>query len=111
MGLILDLGDTYELVVWSGAEDFVIIVCGSIPALKLFWNHHIKRQRTLAGTRFSGYQSQKERGPISSPRYKLQTSSVLSQNRPLVSTTCENKRPNILVTSDIEILSRGSSMM
>ena len=105
----MNLGATYELVVWSGAEDFVIIVCGSIPALKPFWDHYVKRQRTLAGSRSaSGYQSQEDTsGPISCSRYRIQPSATLSQNFPLVSRTCDTDR--ILVTSDIEIQSRNNS--
>lgn len=43
--------DTYDLVVWSGAEDFVIIFCGSIPPLKPFWDHYVTNQRTLTPSR------------------------------------------------------------
>ncbi|KAL9045812.1 MAG: hypothetical protein Q9214_001212, partial [Letrouitia sp. 1 TL-2023] len=28
----------YDMVVWSGAEDFVIILCGSAPTLKPLWD-------------------------------------------------------------------------
>ncbi|RAL68231.1 hypothetical protein DID88_008934 [Monilinia fructigena] len=32
---------TYDLLVWSGSELFVIIVCGSIPPLKPYWDRYV----------------------------------------------------------------------
>ncbi|KAF7902746.1 hypothetical protein EAF00_002649 [Botryotinia globosa] len=32
---------TYDLLVWSGSELFVIIVCGSIPPLKPYWDRFV----------------------------------------------------------------------
>ncbi len=37
-------GATYDLIVWSGAELFVILVCGSIPPLKTLWDRFIAKQ-------------------------------------------------------------------
>ena len=44
---ISSLGETYNLAVWSGAEIFVTIVCGSMPPLKPLWDHYVTKQRTL----------------------------------------------------------------
>lgn len=38
-------GETYNLVVWSGAENFVVIVCGSVPPLKPFYDKYISDNR------------------------------------------------------------------
>nr|ANM86611.1 hypothetical protein [Cladonia uncialis subsp. uncialis]AUW30807.1 hypothetical protein [Cladonia uncialis subsp. uncialis] len=35
----------YPLTVWNGSEVFVIILCGSMPALKVLWDHHVKKTR------------------------------------------------------------------
>lgn len=40
--------ETYNLVVWSGAETFVIIVCGSVPPLKTLWSKYVSKS-TLIG--------------------------------------------------------------
>lgn len=40
------LGSTYDLDVWSGAELFVIIVCGSIPPLKILWDRYVRKIRS-----------------------------------------------------------------
>ncbi|KAI9644383.1 hypothetical protein NHQ30_007740 [Ciborinia camelliae] len=32
--------DTYNLVMWSGAENFVVLVCGSVPALKTLYDRY-----------------------------------------------------------------------
>ena len=39
-------GETYNLTVWSGAEDFIIIVCGSIPTLKPLWDRYIVENKS-----------------------------------------------------------------
>lgn len=39
------VGETYNLVVWSGAEIFVIIVCGSIPPLKALWDRYVSKSK------------------------------------------------------------------
>lgn len=38
--------ETYNLVVWNGAEDFVIIVCGSVPVLKPLWKRYIIKTKS-----------------------------------------------------------------
>ncbi|ERF71197.1 hypothetical protein EPUS_06026 [Endocarpon pusillum Z07020] len=40
--------ETYNLVVWSGAETFVIIICGSVPPLKTLWSKYVSKS-TLIG--------------------------------------------------------------
>lgn len=47
----MHLGKTYDLLVWSGSELFVIIVCGSIPPLKPYWD------RFLSGKKPNSYGS------------------------------------------------------
>lgn len=39
-------GETYNLVVWNGAEDFVIIVCGSVPVLKPLSKRYIIKTKS-----------------------------------------------------------------
>lgn len=34
-------GKSYNLDVWSGSELFVIIICGSVPPLKVLWDRYI----------------------------------------------------------------------
>ncbi|KAF7956539.1 hypothetical protein EAE96_003875 [Botrytis aclada] len=54
-----DLADltwgTYDLDMWSASELFVIIVCGSIPTLKILWDRWSGKP-SLKSTRGSGYQ-------------------------------------------------------
>ncbi|ESZ98102.1 hypothetical protein SBOR_1481 [Sclerotinia borealis F-4128] len=39
---------TYDLLVWSGSELFVIIVCGSIPPLKPYWDRWVSGKTPTA---------------------------------------------------------------
>lgn len=48
-------GVTYNLVVWSGAEDFIIIVCGSVPTLKPLWDRYITKTKQNRFSRVMAY--------------------------------------------------------
>lgn len=50
-------GVTYNLVVWSGAEDFVIIVCGSVPTLKPLWDRYVSKTKSRHFSRMSTYRA------------------------------------------------------
>ncbi len=38
-------GVNYPLTVWNGSEVFIIIICGSMPALKVLWDRYVKKTR------------------------------------------------------------------
>lgn len=42
--------ETYPLFVWSSAELFVLIVCGSIPSLKPLWDRYIIRKTYISSS-------------------------------------------------------------
>ena len=44
----LGLGDEYGLTAWSVGETFVIMVCGSVPALKPLWDRVFARKQSSA---------------------------------------------------------------
>jgi hypothetical protein len=46
----LHLGETYNLFVWSGAELFVIIVCGSVPPIKPLYDRAFGKKRRAGYT-------------------------------------------------------------
>ncbi|KAF7929960.1 uncharacterized protein EAE97_009557 [Botrytis byssoidea] len=46
---------TYDLFVWSGAEAFILIVCGSIPPLKILWDRYISKKTGQTKTSSSSY--------------------------------------------------------
>ncbi|KAF7912152.1 uncharacterized protein EAF01_001173 [Botrytis porri] len=46
---------TYYLFVWSGAEAFILIVCGSIPPLKFLWDRYISKKIGQTKTSSSSY--------------------------------------------------------
>ena len=45
--------NTYDLLVWSGSELFVLICCGSIPTLKPLWDRYIS-QKNYSASKASG---------------------------------------------------------
>jgi hypothetical protein len=45
--------ETYNLFVWSGAELFVIIVCGSIPPIKPLYDMVFRKNHTRTGYGYS----------------------------------------------------------
>lgn len=51
----IDIGATYDLFVWSGAEAFILIVCGSIPPLKILWDRYISKKTGQTKTSSSSY--------------------------------------------------------
>ncbi|MCJ1439063.1 hypothetical protein MMC27_008454 [Xylographa pallens] len=44
---------TYDLLLWNGAETFLVILCGSIPALKPIYDMCVRRQRASTRPLFS----------------------------------------------------------
>lgn len=53
------IGETYELFIWSGAELFVIIFCGSVPGIKPVYDHFFGTPKvsTANATGYSGFPS------------------------------------------------------
>ena len=39
--VLIVLGEAYNIQVWTGAEAFVMIVCGNIPPLKTLWDRFV----------------------------------------------------------------------
>jgi len=39
---------TYDLFIWNGVEVFLLIVCGSIPPLKILWDRGVQRKTRKA---------------------------------------------------------------
>lgn len=50
-------GDTYNLFAWSGAELFVIIVCGSIPPIKPLFDKVFERRKGNGESKRGSYNS------------------------------------------------------
>ncbi|MCJ1293337.1 hypothetical protein MMC34_004891 [Xylographa carneopallida] len=44
---------TYDLLLWNGAETFLVILCGSIPALKPIYDMCLRRQQASSRALFS----------------------------------------------------------
>ena len=46
------VGEIYNPWVWTAAEELIIVVCGSVPAIKPLWDHTFgnKRGATWTGT-------------------------------------------------------------
>ena len=50
------IGETYNLYVWSGAELFVIILCGSVPPTKPVYDRYFGKPLAASLKGSSGYQ-------------------------------------------------------
>ncbi|QSZ29483.1 hypothetical protein DSL72_003997 [Monilinia vaccinii-corymbosi] len=62
---------TYDLIVWSGSELFVIIVCGSIPPLKPYWDRYFSgKNPTSCG---SGHDNSNNNSRLSSYQTRRKT--------------------------------------
>ncbi|KAL9120674.1 MAG: hypothetical protein Q9187_002773 [Circinaria calcarea] len=96
---------TYNLIVWSGAELFVIIVCGSIPPLKTFWDRFVAKKGYLSyGSRKKQERHNSDNSGMNS--YEIKSSkedpSIMSQSTPLAPGRA--LRPNqIKTTTDISV--------
>ncbi|MCJ1313931.1 hypothetical protein MMC25_007611 [Agyrium rufum] len=60
LGSLGDRGDltynTYNLIVWSSSEIFIIIVCASVPPMKPLWDRYIRKKELSRGPK-SAYSS------------------------------------------------------
>ncbi|KAM3071006.1 hypothetical protein ACMFMG_009912 [Clarireedia jacksonii] len=105
---------TYDLLVWSGSELFVIIVCGSIPPLKPFWDKYVTGKSPTYGSSGAGYSNNSH---LSSFRRKSRATYIKQNydNTTASSTDQVNSPPShhpnihgdkwIQATTDIEIQS------
>ncbi|KAI1759504.1 hypothetical protein GGR53DRAFT_141107 [Hypoxylon sp. FL1150] len=59
--------ETFNLFAWVSAEIFVIIICGSVPALKPIWDCAFRQGAWSVSRRYATGQYMSEEGPRKSP--------------------------------------------
>ena len=92
-------GDTYDVMVWSGAELLLIIVCGNVPPMKPLYDHMFGSKK---GTRWGNTPLRPEYKGSAKP--STFASSMASNS---ASQTSEGelvpKKGAILATTDIDV--------
>ena len=58
--------EMYELVIWAGTENFVVLFCGCIPPLKPLWDKLMVSGNPLKSLHFSHGTRNRDRGLIES---------------------------------------------
>ncbi|MCJ1236912.1 hypothetical protein MMC14_004895 [Varicellaria rhodocarpa] len=101
---------TYDLVVWSGAEIFVIIVCGSVPPLKPLWDRYVAKKPIK---RPGAYEfSSRENGyAVMRQPHSKNVTSITSKDRNRYSGGRAFDGQGIATTTDIEITSTKNSII
>jgi hypothetical protein len=57
--------ETYNLIVWAGSEEFVLIFCGSIPPLRPLWDRYISRKVDKSSQLYNYHDGPSNRTPSS----------------------------------------------
>ena len=106
--LLMFLGATYNLVIWSGSEIFVIIVCGSVPPLKPLWDRYVLKKPVGRSGAYQ-YNSQVTGYAMMPPHTKNITSVSSTAGHRFLGTD-KFGSDEIAATTDIEIISTKNSV-
>ena len=99
----MEKGSEYALTLWGLSEIFVIIVCGTVPTLKVLWDRHfVSRKHTeVAGAYYHHAYDMGTR--VGTSRHHTKILDSESQTECII--PLEGKQMGIRATTEIDVVS------